>query len=198
MGKGWLYEELFSRVTGGAFIFMSFVAVVISGIGFRYFDNEWVFANGQVNTRVMFACGIGVTILLFLIVVALFIIWERDLSAVLVLVFLVHVLMFGLYMGFTAPSIVPRHMESFDAKWDPSLDEIEGLQWNKHCCGWNNAADRGMESCPDDFDSGCARGAAAYLETRAHELFASLATIFVLLTVSLIAFMVGEWTDLVS
>jgi hypothetical protein len=79
-------------------------------------------------------------------------------------------------------------LEAIGQKWaEGSVQEaVSGIQWQFHCCGWDNASDRGLAVCPDEFDSGCKTPADEYMRPRFKEILISTSVEFSTLMISLL------------
>jgi hypothetical protein len=170
------------------FVLAITLAVVMSGIGFGYFNDPWIISNPSINTKVLFGCGIGLTIGLWL--GSWLFIFDTKNACTYLCTFPLYLMIFGLYIAYITPAAVNRHMESWESHWEPSLTAIQELQRERQCCGWNNASDRGLDICPDHFDSGCAGLAKEYFEPRLEDLFISFVLILSILVVSIVLLLV--------
>jgi hypothetical protein len=167
------------------------LSVVMSGIGYSYFNSSWIISNPRINTKILFGCGIGLTIGLFCAIWFFFAATKNACNWICT--FPLYVMLFGLYLAFTVPSVVDSHLESWGENWQPSLTNIQDLQWENKCCGWKNASDRGLPLCPDNFQSGCADLARAYFEPRVADLLVAFISIFALLVGSVIILVTCTW-----
>jgi hypothetical protein len=167
--------------------FGALTTLVMSGVGFHYFQNPWVLSGGRnnlINIKILFGCGIGLSFII-LISIIVFLLSTKPICNTLWLLSLV-ALTCSLYISFTTSGSCDRFLHNWDTGWDDAdlQATVFSLQWENGCCGWTNASDRGVMFCPDEFESGCARVAGAYLRPRFHEVFVAAIVCLTLIYVS--------------
>ena len=163
-------------------IVASILLIVMSGIGFSYFNNSILIYSPGINMRVLFGCGIGVGILLlFGLVLYLFI---SSLIIHYILTFPLMIVMCSLYIAYTRESQIDKIIDFFSYLWTESIATRE-FQLTAKCCGWNNATDRSLVLCPMEYESGCKNFLYNFLRPRYNSIFISSIVILCLLVVSL-------------
>jgi hypothetical protein len=185
--------NFFVSLFAAVFLCSGILFIVMSGIGYSYFYNDWVISYPTVNAKLLFGCGIGVGI--YLLCAYMFFLFQTRNYCNWFVTFPVSIVMLGLYLGYTSPNTKDKYLSSWERDWNPSLPLFTQIQLEHECCGWTNASDRGIERCPDDFESGCEPLARQYIEARLHDLFVSFIVILSLITVSVCTMLIGTWCE---
>jgi hypothetical protein len=166
----------------------SILFVVMSGVGYAYFSSPWFFVNSHVNLKVLFGCGIGVGIIIFIAI--WFYLFQTTECWCCHAIFTVPVIvvMCSLYLAYTVSSATDDMLDVMGENWAGSdaQEAVTAIQWQYHCCGWNNASDHGLAVCPDEFESGCRVPADEYLRPRFKEILISTSIEFSTLILSMI------------
>lgn len=147
------------------------IFTVISGMGYQYFKEDLIIGNCYVNMKVMFGCGIGLSLGFIMGLVGYcacpgnfccnFLFWGPMF------------VLCALYITYTRPSLVDVYTEYYGDLWDEDNAELDlmAIQFHHKCCGWENATDRGLVACPYDYVSGCSNTVREYLLPRMDEIF---------------------------
>lgn len=166
--------------------------IVMSGVGYSYFHHEILRFLDKNNMDVLFGCGIGVGIILF-IVVWLFLAFPKIFIHY-VLTFPIFLMMCILYIVYTVPE---KNTEDFLVKinrlWIESV-YVRKIQLLNRCCGWFNATDRGLTNCPYDYDSGCFNKFRDFIHPRLKEMFISSIVMLLFCSISLVGLLINLCT----
>lgn len=162
--------------------------LVMSGIGFRYFSLPIVVFNVGINLKLLYGCGIGVALGLF-IGMWIFLFFTKfpcNFAVTLPL----YLLMCILYMVFSLPSRTDKTLEYWAQHIGEKPDAFQDIQYQYKCCGWKHYNDTGLPVCPYDFTSGCESVVKDYFQPRYKELFISSILMMIVFTVSFVVIIV--------
>lgn len=172
----------------GYILIMSIILlIVISGIGYMYFKSGIMMNSYDINLRVLFGCGIGVGLILFIIIWIFFGFPKFFLNYFLT--FPLTIIMCVLYIFYTRPSKFTQYEMKLSSIWSEGI-VYRRLQMNLQCCGWFNASDRAIKKCPIHFESGCAHVFTNYFKPRIGDIFLSSIVILIINVISVVSLLV--------
>lgn len=179
--------KCFSVIFGYLLIMSIILLTVTSGIGYTYFESGIMAHSIDINLKVLFGCGIGVGLLLFIIIWLFFGFPKFFLNYALT--FPLTILMCVLYIYFTSPSKIKQYEKKMSKIWNEGIANRR-TQMIFQCCGWFNASDRAIKKCPIHFESGCAQVFSNYFRPRFSDIFYSSITILIINVISVVFLLV--------
>lgn len=165
-------------------ILSSILFVVISGVGYGYMNNDILFSSGAINFRILYGCGIGISLIFFIVIWPYF--TNPSFCCHFVLTIPVCLVMFILYLNYSLNSSANKYVKNLGTKWDNSSQIIE-YQYKHSCCGWLSVNDRGLSYCPFDFESGCKSKVENYITGRFKEIMKCTILILTLFVIGVIS-----------
>jgi hypothetical protein len=168
----------------------SVLLIVMSGIGYQYFSSDLLIFRSSIGYHLLFGCGIGLSILIFIGIWGFMLVprWKIHYF----LTFPALWIQIFVYIWACSPSSCQQYIKDWSGQWLASSLVVQKLEIQYECCGWVNASDRGLLPCPSTFQSGCIQIVTDYLESRTEELLAAaLAVLFTTLASAIALFVVA-------
>lgn len=161
--------------------------IVTSGIGYMYFKPGVMSHAIDINLKVLFGCGIGVGLVLF-IIIWLFLGFPKFLLNYF-FTFPLTIVICALFIYYTSPSKLVKYEEQMSKAWNEGIVHRR-IQMKFQCCGWFNASDRAIKKCPIKFESGCSKVFYKYFKPRLLDIFYSTIVILIINVISIVVLLI--------
>lgn len=186
-------ESLFATIFSLILFFSDVLLIVMSGVGYSYFDSDILLGNYRINQRLMFGFGIGVGLIEFFGIILF--LADTDFKINYFITIPVFVVMSSLYIAYSRPNYYKKYIDHYNKQWDGNSTKYINFQWKRSCCGYYKFNDRGIPNCPFEFTSGCSFIISDYLKPRFKEIFISSIVVLCLFLISIIGLIIYYYVE---
>ena len=113
MAKLWISIPIY------VLFFSATCMLVLSGVGYHFFSQDFLIIDAQINYKVMFGCGIGIGIIFF-VGIWFFLTVPRFICHY-ILTFPSFFIIVSVYIGFLVPGAFDNYISKWDENWEDNI-----------------------------------------------------------------------------